>query len=463
MQFSPNSGDYAYSPFPGMTIGVSPVEWAKVNQPSKSALYQQPAQFAGVLGQNYGNYAGGLASVGKNYADAWGAYNAGLGSVANANANENSARYGANAMAEAARQGALANLGTAAFGAYGSAANNALAAWGANQQAYNQAAAAMHNSNQQALANYGASRNNALGALGGAYGGIGKAQIGANALANLNMTMSDGGFGGGNGFSATGADGNVASGSYGAGGTGGFGLNLSANRSSNSSGMSPGPALAGLDRLQSNLMDSDPFDRIDRGAQAGRDQIDAQHYSSRGMPSQMLDQTLGGLLTLGGPAYGGVSAGMDQYYKNTQPNPGMYRDILGRMRQGYNTASGQIRGVQNDLGSGYATANQQVNSMWDRSLGALDEFTTPAQREIRAREGAQEQRKTQALNEYQRLMDDERAKSRYDQLMAAYPNQPFEFSGAQNDPRRAYQYGTSRKRLGDTLRARELGGMYGFR
>ena len=334
----------------------------------QAGFFAAPGQFAGVLGNNYGAYAGGLAQTGKNYTDAFGAYNMGLGNMATARANERGAMYAANSMAEAARQGGLANLGTAALGAFGGASNSALAAWAANQQAYNNAAANMHTANQQAMGNYGVSRNQALGGLGGAYGGIGRAEIGANALSNLNFNASgDFGGGGGGGFSATGSGGNIASGSYGGGG-GGSGFSMSGSRNSSSSGSGGSGALAGLGGLADRLMSPDIPNRIDAASDAGRRQLDMQHYSSRGMPSEMLNQTLGGLLALGDPAYKASAAGMDQFYQANQFNERPYESMRGDLNRGYATVGNQIGGVQRDLGTGYATANQQVNDLFDNSL-----------------------------------------------------------------------------------------------
>jgi hypothetical protein len=340
-------------------------DFTKWSPQGQAGFFAAPGQFAEVLGGNYGNYVGGMAQTGKNYTDAFGAYNMGLGNMATARANERSNMYGANAMAEAARQGTLSNIGTAALGAYGSASNSALAAWAANQQAYNRSAADMHTANQQAMGNVGVSRNQALGSLGAAYGGIGRAEIGANALSNLNLNAS-GDFGGGGGFSATGPGGPLASGSYGGGGGGGF--SLSGSRSSSSGGGGSSGALSGLGDLRRSVMDPDIPNRIDNASQAGRNQLDAQHYSSRNMPSEMLGQTLQGLMTLGSPAYKASGAGMDQFYQANQFDERPYESMRGDLNRGFTTVGNQIGGVQRGIEGGYATANQQVNDLFDNSL-----------------------------------------------------------------------------------------------
>lgn len=348
--------------------------------PAIQQAYAQPSEFAKVFGQNYGNMTQGMAGLGNSYANAYGSYATGLGSVATARANEASARYGANALAEAARQGALGNIGSAALGAYGSASNSALAAWAANQQAYNNAAASMQMANQQGMSQLGASRNNALGSLGNAYGTIGKAQIASDALANFNLSgnFGDSGGGGADGFSATGPNGPIASGSYGgSGGSSPGGFSFSGSRSSSSGGTGGGAALSGLSGLQTNLMSNDFLNSMREEAATGRRQLDDQHYSSRSMPSQMLNQTLGGLMQLGDRAYGQNSSGMSQFYNNNRMDDSPYRSVLDRLASGYATAGGQIGGAQGDIRSGYASANSAVQNLFDDSIGTA--FDSPTQ------------------------------------------------------------------------------------
>ena len=375
-------------------------------------LYDQPAAFANVLGQNFGNYSQGMTGLGRSAADAYGMYGAGLASTANAQANAMSARYGANAMAEAARQGALSNLGTAALGAYGGAANSAFGAWAANQQAYNNAAAQMHSANQGGLSQYGIGQSNALAQLGNAYGGLGRARLAAGALSG----MGGGGYGGG--FGASGPDGRVASGSYsGSGGGGGYG-----------GGGSDGGAMAGLGGLASGIRSSGILNALTRNADAGRRQIDDQHYSSRGMPSMMLDQTLGGLLTLGQPAYAGIANGMDQFYRENRFDSRPFQDTRRDLTRGYYDTGSRLDRAMGGLSGGYATANSQVNDLWNRSLGRHDAFSSPAEREIMAREGAREAQRTRDL---QRIDDMTRQRDEL-RMRAALPQ--YTYANMQNNP-----------------------------
>jgi hypothetical protein len=309
-------------------------------------LGKSGAQTFGYLGQ-------GLQGLGNAYTGAYGGYAGALGEIGKAMSSERSGFYNANATAEAARQAALGNIGTASLGSYGQAANSALGAWAQNQQAYNQALAGLGSSNQTALAQAAASRNAALGGMGGAYADLGGRLGAASALGNISFGF---GGGGGDGFSATGPGGTIASGSYGGdgGGMSGYGTRVSDTSQLASMGV---PAYGGLDRLQNNLMASDITGSMNANYTDSMDRLNAQHYSSRDMPSQMLGQTLSGLLTMGRDAYGQIGGGMNQYYA-TQDNPANrvnYGGILGQLSSGYQDASRNIGGAQRDLMGGFGT------------------------------------------------------------------------------------------------------------
>lgn len=376
--------------------------------PAFTQAVQQPAQFANAFANTFGTYGGALSGLGNSAANAYGMYGAGLGNVATAMANERSAQYTANALAEQARQQSIGNLGAAGLGAFGSAANSALGAWAANQTAYNRAAADMHMANQSALSNYGASRNSALGqqaaALGGMTAGLGHASRidrgESNAYASMGGGFGGGG-GGGSGFSATGYGGSpVASGSYGGGMYGGMsgggGGGMGGYRSSFSG---PGPGFggiasqgfSGMGQIGRNIMDPGIQSSITSEATAGRSQLDNQHYSSRGMPSEMLGQAFKGLSGLTGQNLGAIGAGMDQYYAtaNDPRNRPDFNSVLNRLTSGYGTANDTIRGFGTQLGDGYTAANANIGRMWDTSLGPMFEALTP-EGEIRQQDRANE-------------------------------------------------------------------------
>lgn len=325
-----------------------------------AGLGQSASQGLGYLGQ-------GLTGLGNAQAGAYGAYSQGLGGVANSIGQERSNFYNSNSVAEAARQAALGNIGTASLSAYGGAANNALQAWAQNQLAYNNALAGLGTANQTGLSQLGQSRNAALGNLGGAYADLGGKTAAASVLGNLNFNMSDGGTAG-TGFSATGPNGEIASGSYGGGDGGGF--SATGSRVSDTSqlqGMAA-PAYAGLGGLQSNIMASDISDSMNRNYTDSMNRLDAQHYSSRAMPSQMLGQTLSGLLSLGRDAYGQVRGGMDQFYatQNDPRNRGDYSGILQALGSGYQNVRGDLNDSRRTLSEGFSDTNSRLDRYSDQ-------------------------------------------------------------------------------------------------
>lgn len=333
----------------------------------QSTLYAQPANFANVYGNMYGAYAGGL------------------GNLANAMSNERGNLYGANAMAEAARQGALGNIASAGLGAYGSASNAAMNAWAQNQNAYNQSLAGMQMANQGALGNVGVSRNNALGGLGAAYGQLGRAEAGAQALGSLGGML--GGSGGGGSFNAYGTSGPIASGQYGGGMSGGGG-------GGGYGGGGTSSALSGLAGLRQDLMSPDITNALQSGNSDAMNRLDNQHYSSRGMPSQMLGQSLSGLMALSAQNAGSIGAGMDQFYGNQTRAGDQFMDYMG--------------GLRGDMASGFDQGGRQVQGMWDASLGKTA-FQTPAERLAQEREAQlmqRDYRRDDDLSRYRNILAD---------------------------------------------------------
>jgi|688.fasta_scaffold01588_32 hypothetical protein len=317
----------------------------------------------GGLGNNYSDiyksYAQGLGGAGTNRTGAYNAYASGLGQAANASG-----------FAEAARQASLGNIGTAAMGSYGQAANSALGAWAQNQLAYNQALAGLGQSNQAALSQLGTSRNAALSGLGGAYADLGGRLGAATAIGNMDFGM------GGNGFNATGPDGRVASGSY------------SGGRSSRGVDMEDvgTPSYLGLAALQGNLMAGDITGSLNNNYTDSMNRLDSQHYSSRNMPSQMLGQTLSGLLSLGRDAYGQIRGGMNQFF-------GSQNAALRNLSDGYRDTTRDLNNYAGKMGDGFGTANANVGGLgsairglFDDSIGQMDMFTSPAQQLRRQRE-----------------------------------------------------------------------------
>jgi hypothetical protein len=327
-----------YWDFTSQKGGFSQPAYAQAAAPVATKALEQPGQFANTLANNYGNYSAGLSSL------------------AQAQANERSNWYGANAMAEAARQGAMGNIGSSLLGAYGGIGNSALAAWAQNQTAYNKAASEMHTANQMGMSQYGQSRNSALGQLGSAYGDVSRGLGGAAAVGDLSANFGGSmGGGGGSGLSASGPEGGIASGSYGGAGIGGDGFYGSITRSADNSmlPMVAGGVFGGMGQVNNSLMDKDLPNRLDRGADLGRAQIDNQHYSSRMMPSMMMGQAAGDLMGMGAMSFGNSGRGMDQFYEaqNDPRNRANFDGVLSGLNSGFSTTRGDIRGLyDNSIG-----------------------------------------------------------------------------------------------------------------
>lgn len=344
-----------------------------------------PAQASGFNG-----YSQGLAGLGTSYANTYGSYAGALGNIATAQANNNSNQYGARAMAEAARQGAVGNIGSAALGAYGSATNSALSAWAQNQTAYNKSLSEMQQASQQGLSNYGVSRNQALGNLGGSYAEAGGRLGASSALGNFNFNFDGGG--GGGGFSASGPSGGIASGTFGGSGSSG-----SLTRDGGTSALSGivDNTFNGLGETRTGLMSRDLLDDMRRDADIGRERLDAQHYSSRNMPSQMLDQSLAGLLMMSRDGYDQSGMGMNQFYDSvaeaeSRAPRANYDGILGMLQDGYRNSGGQLDVLRTDLNSGYDKFRTAVGSVF--SSDPIADIRTAREAELLRRTYAEEDR-----------------------------------------------------------------------
>lgn len=351
---------------------------------------------AGVGGGMFGSQSQALSGLGNNVADMYRTYGSGLGTTATAMGNEASQRANAMAMAAAAQQGAMGSIGSSALNAFGGAANNMFGAWAQNQKAYNDTLGTLGSSNQNALSQFGQSRNTALGqtaaaaaqlgsGLGGAYSGLGtglanaysnveRGRLGANAVSG--MSMDFGGGGGGGGFSASGPGGQIASGSFGGGGGfsgGGFRLGGGGGQSQYDIGQLGGGAayggigsagangFASIAQAQANLMSRDIPDDLNRNYTDSVTRLDNQHYSSREMPSQMLNQVLGGLATLGSQAYGNSAMGMNQFYGNMDRSRTNYSPILSGLASGYGAGLGSVQNLADRIDRAAGSASSRLD------------------------------------------------------------------------------------------------------
>lgn len=398
---------------PNVTQFTAPWGASTSNQYGQAALGAAGNVLGGIapaMASGFSGLSQGLAGLGSNYANAYGSYAGALGNIAQAQANNQGTQYGSRAMAEAARQGAIGSIGSAALGAYGSNANSALSAWAQNQTAYNKSLSEMQQASQQGLSNYGSTRNAALGSLASAYADAGGRLGAAGAIGEFDF---DFGGGGGGGFNATGTSGPIASGTYGGSGGG----RLSRSGGSALAGITD-RTFAGLGDTRESLMSRDVLDAMQRDADIGRDRLDLQHYSSRGMPSQMLDQGLGGLLAMSRDAYGQSAGGMDQFYQSlsdyeAQSPRANYGGILGMLQDGYQSAGDQISGLRGDLTSGYGDFRADLGGLFDAD--PVQEARQAREVELLRRRYAEEDRmasdaqraKTRAAQaaEAKRLMD----------------------------------------------------------
>jgi len=353
-------------------VGGSPLQNAQAvaGIQNTGTLYQQLPGFGANYSGGYGSYAQGLGGLANAGANAYGSQAGALSGLASSIASERGSANTAKGMAEAARQGSIGNMGSAALGAYGSAAGSAMGAWASNQTAYSKALSDMNAANQAAVSGYGSSRNQALAGLGDSYVKAGTGMAAANAIGGA-MGGMGGGYGGSN-FQATGPDGSpIASGSYGAYAPsyGGGGYDPSAL-----SGLSS-RAFAGLDNSFNAVRSNDTANRIDANSLGGMNRLDAQHYSSRGQPSMLLGQTLGGLQSLGNQNLGASMQGMDQFYANDRTAD--YSPILNSINQGYGMQNANLGAYRGDMGTGFNANRGDLNNLWNRgsvggAMGGID-------------------------------------------------------------------------------------------
>jgi hypothetical protein len=378
---------------PGVAAAVMPDVYK-----TQQAIAMQPAAFARERQQNYGNfvqsqnaYQQALAGLGNSYANNYGAYASGLGNVAQAQANamnNQNAQNGFYGMGEAARQGALGNMGSAALGAFGGASNAAQQAWAQNQMAYNKAMSDFGSANQTGLSQLGQSRNNAIGSLGNSYA---KAGLGFGIASSLPGLFGGGGMGGGGGFQANGPDGQIASGSYDSGSSG------AAPQSNGALSGMLDRTMAGLDAVRGDLNSTDIADRMDRNYVGGVNTLTGQHMSSRYMPSQMLNQTLAGLYGLNAMNLDASDRGMRDYYAapvptTYKPTPIDVRGVLSGLTYGYSDSADRLGGVQGQMGSAwndnksaYGDSTKAIDGMFDRTIGNDAMWKTPTQQMLSKR------------------------------------------------------------------------------
>jgi hypothetical protein len=337
---------------------------------TQPALYQigsqiaaAPGQFAQTLGgmydsynKGYGTYNQGLASLGNSYAQNYAAMAGGIGGVANALGNTwNNAQANnqAASAAEAARQAAVSNLGTAAMANYGNVAGAGMQAWAQNQNGYQKSLADMNVGNQNAVSQLGIGRYNALAGLGKSGAAM---QVGRDVSAAL-----------------PGLAGNASGGSPASGGEG-FSM---------------------LDGLRSDINNGAELNALARTHDADVGSLNADQAIARNMPRTMVGDARDALMDFNKLNLGASSSGMDQFYnfaRESQANnyrPGQAiptGSLLDALAGGYSDSADRIGTVQKDMNSGwsdnkniYNSSVAGVNNLFNRTIGNTGAFGSAAQ------------------------------------------------------------------------------------
>lgn len=323
-----------------------------------------PSQFGQTLGgmydsynKGYGTYNQGLASLGNSYAQNYAAMAGGIGGVANAlgntwnNAQANNQSASA---AEAARQAAVSNLGTAAMANYGNVAGAGLQAWAQNQNGYQKSLADMNVGNQQAVSQLGVGRYNALAGLGKSGAAM---QVGRDVSAALpglagGATGGSPSFGGGEGFSM-------------------------------------------LDGLRGDINNGKELSSLNDNYYSGLNSLNADQALARNMPRTMVGDARDALMDFNKLNLGASSSGMNQFYdfaRESQANnnrPGQAiptGSLLDALAGGYSDSANRIGSVQKDMNSGWAdnkniynSSVSGVNNLFNRTIGNTGAFNSAAQ------------------------------------------------------------------------------------
>lgn len=318
-----------------------------------------PAQFAGTLGQmydsynkGYGSYNQGLQGLGNSYAQNYAAMANGIGGVANALGNTwNNAQANnqAASAAEAARQAAVSNLGTAAMTSYGNVAGQGMQAWAQNQNGYQRSLSDMTSANQNATSQLGVGRYNALAGLGKSGAAM---QVGRDVSSALPGVFSSAGGG--------------PTGAPGASSDNGFNL---------------------LNGLRGDINDGRELSSLDDNFRTSRDSLNADQALARDMPRTMVDDARAALMEFNAMNLNESGRGMDQFY-------GVYRDslqnnnrpgqaiptgsLLEALAGGYSDSANRIGAVRGDMNAGwgeaqgtYKASTAGVNDLFNRTIGSM--------------------------------------------------------------------------------------------
>jgi hypothetical protein len=333
-------------------------------------LAAAPSQFGQTLGgmydsynNGYGTYNQGLAGLGNSYAQNYAAMAGGVGQLANALGNTwNNAQANnqAASAAEAARQAAVSNLGTAAMANYGNVAGQGLQAWAQNQSGYQRALSDMNVGNQNAMSQLGVGRYNALAGLGKASAAMSVGRDVSAALPSL----------------AGAVNGSGTSGGYSGGGGGGSGDGM-------------------LDGLRGDINSGAELSALNKNYSSGMNSLNADQAIARNMPRTMVGDAYGALMDFNRLNLGASRQGMDQFYDFARSSPANTirpgqeiptGSLLEALAGGYTSSANRIGGVQRDMTSGWAdnqdiynSSTAGVNNLFDRSIGNMGTFRNQSQ------------------------------------------------------------------------------------
>ena len=316
-----------------------------------------PGQFAQTLGgmydsynKGYGSYNQGLASLGNSYAQNYAAMAGGVGGIANALGNtwnNAQAQNQSASAAEAARQAAVSNLGTAAMMNYGNVAGQGLQAWAQNQNGYQKALSDLGGSNQSAVSQLGVGRYNALAGLGKSASALGIGQAVAGAIPSLAM-------------------GDTASAPSAPGGGEGYSM---------------------LSGLRGDINNGRELDSLNNNYYSSLGSLNGDQAVARNMPRTMVNDAYGAMRDFNTLNLGASARGMDQFYDSYRESlPGPYRPgqtiptgtLLGALAGGYSDSASRLGTLQGDMNSGWGDAKKSyndsvggVNDLFNRSAGKM--------------------------------------------------------------------------------------------
>jgi hypothetical protein len=316
---------------------------------------QNLANMYGSYNQGYGSYNQALQGLGGSYAQNYAAMANGIGGLAQGLGNtwnNSQANNQAASSAEAARQAAASNLGTAAMTGYSGVAGQGLQAWAQNQNGYQKSLSDLGSANQAAISNLGTGRYGALANLGKSGAAM---QVGSDMA---------GAFSNGGTYSAP-------------------------YYSAPSSGTRSGGGYDMLNGLRGDINNGQELGALSNGYDAALNSLNSDQEIARNTPRTMVNDAYGALMNFNRMNLDASAGGMNQYYAHQSQNNG-YRpgqpiptgSLLEALAGGYTDSASRIGTVQKDVNSGWSD-NKNIydksvagqNDLFDRSIGSTGVFS----------------------------------------------------------------------------------------